>query len=120
MWKSCLVVSALAISLVVGAPDLSGTWDLDVRFDDASLEGGELDCVIQQQGQQLKGTCSGGTAPLSGDVNGQNVRWRIGGSDKSPGTSHTFTGTIDDAGIRIKGRFTANGKDGSFTALKSK
>src|SRR5687767_2820056 len=120
MWKSCWVISALAMLVVIGAPDLSGTWDVDVRFDDPSLEGGEIDCAIQQAGQQLKGTCSGGTAPLSGDVSGQNVRWRIGGTDKSAGTGHMFTGTLDDAGIRIKGRFTANGKDGSFTALKSK
>ena len=114
MWRPYWAVSALVVVAVLTAADLSGTWDVDVTFDDPAVEGGDIDCVITQDGEQLKGTCSGGTAPLAGEVNGQSVKWRIGGA------GHTFNGTLDETGTRIKGRFTAAGKDGSFTALKSK
>jgi hypothetical protein len=114
MWRPYWVVSVLAVVAVVATADLSGTWDVDVRFDDPAVEGGDIDCVIKQDGEQLKGTCSGGTAALAGEVTGQTVRWRIGG------TGNTFDGTLDDTGTRIKGRFTAAGKGGSFTAVKAK
>jgi hypothetical protein len=32
---------------------------------------------------------------------------------------NTFNGTLDETGTRIKGRCTAAGKDGSYTAMKS-
>jgi hypothetical protein len=114
MWRPYWAVSVLAVVAVVTTADLSGTWDVDVSFDDPAVEGGDIDCVIKQDGEQLKGTCSDGTAPLTGEVSGQSVRWRIGGA------GNTFNGTLDETGTRIKGRFTAAGKDGSLTALKSK
>ena len=114
MGKPYWTVSVLAVVAVLIAADLSGTWDVDVTFDDPAVEGGDIDCVIKQDGEHLKGTCSGGTASLIGEVHKQSVRWRIGGA------GHTFNGTLDETGTRIKGRFTAAGKDGSFTALKSK
>jgi hypothetical protein len=112
MWRPYWAVSALAIVAVVTTADLSGTWDVDVSFDDPAVEGGDIDCVIKHDGDQLKGTCSDGTAALAGQVSGQTVRWRIG--------ANTFNGTLDETGTRVRGRFTAGGKDGSFTALKSK
>jgi hypothetical protein len=114
------IIVALAVVTIIGAVDLSGTWDVDVTFDDRAVEGGEIDCAITQEGAQLKGTCSGGTAQLTGEVSGRDIRWQIGGAKKSSPPGHTFAGTVDDAGRRIKGRFTAGGKDGSFTAFKSR
>jgi len=114
MWRAYCAVLVLAVVAVVEAADLTGTWEVDVRFDDPAVEGGDIDCVIKQDGEQLKGACSDGTAALAGEVTGQTVKWRIGGAGS------TFNGTLDETGTRIKGRFTAGGKDGSFTALKSK
>jgi hypothetical protein len=114
MWRAYWAASLLAVVAVAATADLSGTWEVDVRFDDPAVEGGDIDCVIKQEGEQLKGTCSDGTAALAGEVTGQVVKWRIGGAGS------TFNGTLDETGTRIKGRFTAAGKDGSFTALKSK
>lgn len=110
---SVLALSVLAMVAVVATADLSGTWDVDVSFDDPAVEGGDIDCVITEDGGLLKGACSDGTAALAGEVSGQTVRWRIG-------TANTFNGTLDETGTRIKGRFTAAGKGGSFTAVKSK
>jgi hypothetical protein len=120
MWRLSGIIAVLAIVTVIGAVDLSGTWEVDVTFDDRGIEGGEIDCAITQEGPQLKGTCSEGTAQLAGEVNGRDIKWQIGGAEKSSPPGHTFTGTVDEAGRRIKGRFTAGGKDGSFTALKSR
>ena len=114
MWRPYWAVSVLTVVAVVATADLSGTWEVDVSFDDPAVEGGDIDCVIKQDGEQLKGTCSDGTAALAGEVTGQTVKWRIGGAGS------TFNGTLDETGTRIKGRFTAAGKDGSFTAVKSK
>jgi hypothetical protein len=120
MWRLAGIIVALAVVTLIGAVDLSGTWDVDVTFDDRAVGGGEIDCAITQEGAQLKGTCSGGTAQLTGDVSGQDVKWRMSGAEKSSPPGPTFTGTVDEAGRRIKGRFTAGGKDGSFTAFKSR
>jgi hypothetical protein len=120
MWRLSRTVSAIAIVVFVGASDLSGSWEVDVRFDDPAVEGGQVDCAIKQDGEQLTGTCSDGTARLTGDVRGRDIRWRIGSHDTSTASGHTFTGTVDESGTRIKGRFSAGGKDGTFSALKSK
>lgn len=114
MWRPYCAVSVVAVVVFVATADLSGTWDVDVSFDDSAVEGGDIDCVIKQDREQLKGACSGGTAPLVGEVAGQTVKWRIGGN------GNTFDGTLDETGTRIKGRFIAGGKGGSFTAVKSK
>lgn len=119
MWRLSGTIVALAVVTTIGVADLSGTWEVDVTFDDHAIEGGEIDCTITQEGAQLKGTCSGGTAQLAGEVSGRDIKWQIGGAEKSSPPGHTFTGTVDEAGRRIKGRFTAGGKGGSFTALKS-
>ena len=60
MWRLSRTIVALAVVAVVGAADLTGTWDVDVTFDDRAIEGGEIDCAIKQEGAQLKGTCSEG------------------------------------------------------------
>jgi hypothetical protein len=111
------LLTAITIAGYTAAADLTGTWELDVRFDDATVEGGEIDCTLQQSGAQLKGTCSGDSVQLAGDVKGQDVTWRLGGTGDD---AHRFTGTVDDSGTHMKGPFTAAGKGGSFTAVKSK
>lgn len=112
--------TGLALVVLVGASDVTGNWDVNASFDDSSIEGGEIDCAFKQEGEQLKGNCSGGTAELTGEVKGQNISWRLGAGGKSADTTVTFTGTVDDAGTRMKGRFTKAGKGGSFTASKSR
>ncbi len=114
---SVALFTGLAFVVLVAAPDVTGTWEVESTFDDSSIPGGGFDCAFKQVEEQLTGNCSGGTAPLTGEVKGQNVVWRLRGPGSPPDTI-TFTGTVDQAGTSMKGRFTIAGKGGRFTALK--
>jgi hypothetical protein len=92
--------------------DLTGKWAVEGAFDDTTLSGGGFDCAFKQDGEQLTGTCSDDPSQLTGEVKGQNVSWKL--------KAVTYTGTVNEAGTSIKGRFTVAGKGGSFAALKSK
>jgi hypothetical protein len=107
---------ALAFVVLVAAADITGNWEVEATFDDSSVAGGGFDCAFKQQGEQLTGNCSGGTASVTGEVKGQNVSWRLQRAANSDAL--TFTGTVDEAGTVIKGRFTIAGKGGQFSAVK--
>lgn len=111
-----VVFAGLALVVVVAASDLTGTWEVDASFDDASMAGGGFDCAFKQNGEQLTGACADGEAPLTGELRGQTVTWRI--SAGNPPETTTFTGTVDEAGRSMKGRFTRVDKGGTFTASK--
>ena len=59
-------VPALAFVALVAAADITGNWEVEATFDDSSVAGGGFDCVYKQQGEQLTGNCSGGTASVTG------------------------------------------------------
>jgi len=108
--------TALAFVVLVAAADITGNWEVEATFDDSSAAGGGFDCAFKQQGEQLTGNCSGGTASVTGEVKGQNVSWRFQRAANSDAL--LFTGIVDDAGTGIKGRFTIAGKGGQFSAVK--
>jgi hypothetical protein len=111
--KLCLALfTGLTVVVLTATLDLTGKWEVEANFDDSSLSGGGFDCAFKQDGEQLTGTCSDGTAQLTGELKGQNVSWKM--------KAVTYTGTVNETGTSIKGRFTIDGKGGSFTALKSK
>jgi hypothetical protein len=108
------VIRELRTLLSPAAADLSGTWGIEAEFDDPSLSGGGFDCVFKQTGDRLTGSCQ--EIPLSGEVKGTNVAWRI----KAGQTQDiiTYTGAMNESGTFIKGRFSMTGKGGRFTASK--
>ena len=110
------VCAGLALVALAAASDVTGTWDVDASFDDASMGGGGFDCAFTQDGVKLTGACSDGTAPLTGEVAEQSVVWRI--SAGNPPVTTTFTGTVDASGRSMKGRFTRADKGGTFTATR--
>lgn len=113
MKKLCLALfMGLTVVVLAATLDLTGNWEVEANFDDGGLGGGGFDCVFKQDAEQLTGTCSGGEAPLTGEVKGQTVRWKVAVA--------TYTGTVNEAGTSIEGRFLAEGKGGSFYASKSK
>jgi hypothetical protein len=109
------VVGIFTVALVAAA-NVTGTWEVESTFDGSSVSEGGFDCAFKQDGERLTGACSGGTAPLTGEVKGQNVTWQI----KAGRTQETitFTGIVDEAGTSMKGRFSMAEKGGHFTALK--
>jgi hypothetical protein len=113
----CLALfTGLAVVVLAAAVDLTGKWEVESNFDDSSIPGGGFDCSFKQDGEELTGNCSDGTAPVTGELKGQNVTWKM----KAGVTQETitFTGTVDDAGTTIKGRFTMADKGGRFAASK--
>jgi hypothetical protein len=106
--------AGLALVVLGAAADVTGTWAVDASFDDSSVPGGEFDCAFKQEGEQLTGNCSG--RALTGEVNGQNVSWRL--QVDTPPQTTTYSGTLDEAGTNIKGTFTLGGKNGHFNASK--
>jgi hypothetical protein len=116
MRTSCVALFfGLALVARVAAADITGNWEVDFNSDDGQIEGG-FDCVFKQDVEQLTGTCSAGTAQLTGEVKGQTVSWRLAPAN-APNTT-TFTGALNGAGTAIDGRFTIAGKGGRFSALK--
>ena len=58
--------TAFAIVALIAALNVTGTWELELAFDDSSLSAGGFDCVFKEEGEQLTGNCSGGTATVTG------------------------------------------------------
>ena len=108
---SVALFAGLTVVVLTATLDLTGNWEIEANFDDSSLSGGGFDCAFKQDGEQLTGTCSDGSAPLTGELKGQNVSWKM--------KAVTYAGTVNETGTRIQGRFTIGDKAGSFTALKS-
>jgi hypothetical protein len=96
------------------AANLSGTWEIDANFDDPSLSGGGFDCVFEQEGDRLTGSCQ--DIPLAGEVKEVNVKWQIRAGQTQDVI--TYTGTVNESGTSINGRFSMPGKGGRFTASK--
>jgi hypothetical protein len=107
----------LLAAFVYAAPDMSGKWEIEAHFDDANLGGGGFDCEVKEANQRMTGTCSEETASLAGEVDGQNVTWRVSNTEKPP-TTTSFVGTLNPAGNYLEGRFTVDGKGGTFTAAR--
>ena len=109
-----MLLPSLAIVVLSAAADITGNWEVEVIFDDSTLAGGGIDCTFKQDGERLSGNCVGIT--LTGEVKGQNVSWRI--QEKGDPEARTFTGTLNEAGTTMTGRFTMTDKGGRFTASR--
>ena len=111
----CLFTGLVIIELAAAA-DVTGNWEVDVAFDDKTIAGGGIDCAFKQDGEKLKGSCAAGAAPLTGEVKGLNITWQM----KAGVTEQTitYTGTVNETGTSMKGRFKMSDKGGSFTAVK--
>ncbi|HEX7793902.1 MAG TPA: hypothetical protein VF456_06100 [Vicinamibacterales bacterium] len=107
---STVIASLLIVGSLYAATDVSGRWEVEATFDDPSLAAGGFECVFKQAAERLTGSCSDGTALLTGEVEGQTITWRA--------AITTFTGTLSAVGTSIEGRFSAGGNDGTFRAAK--
>jgi hypothetical protein len=111
-------IAAAAVITFLGMPahaDMSARWELHADFDDRRIPGALADCVFNQKGQRLSGTCEDAT--LMGEIQGEMVMWQL-----TPAGTHdivTFTGMLDDDDTVVVGRFVYPRKGGgSFLAVR--
>ena len=113
-----------ALSLTLAAADASGTWKVDTTFDDPSLSGGSLSCTFKQEKQTLGGACkpspNAAEVSVTGDVNGQEIRWQFDVviSPGAPPERAVYTGTLNSAEDAITGTLTLASLKGRFSAMK--
>lgn len=89
MKKLCLaLLTGLTAVVLTATLDLTGDCEVEANFDDSSFSRGGFDCAFKQDGEQLTGTCSGGSAQLTGELRGQNVSWKM--------KAVTYTGTVNE------------------------
>jgi len=110
------VFIALVIVAVIGAADITGSWAVEVKYDDPAISGGTITCAFKQEGQQLSGNCND-VVTLTGEVKGQDVSFTMRSKDSPPWTT-TFTGTMNEARTTIAGTFRVTDERGRFTASK--
>jgi hypothetical protein len=120
-------VSAVVVLLVVvtgcssaapraAAGALDGDWALGIRYDDRSISGGTIRCALQQDREQLTGTCDT-VVTVTGEVQGDNVSFTIHAGGNHPWTT-TLTGRLDETRTAMTGTFVFADKRGHFTASK--
>ena len=114
------LLAALVAPVVLSASDISGVWTL-VLDPDFNGRPGQMRCAFTQDGQKLKAEC-GRDVPIYGEVHGQMMTLQMPQGDRED-LAITMTGTIDAAGMSIKGTWyliAETGKDqtGKFEARK--
>ncbi len=118
--KSMLIVGALALAVpsFAAAADLTGTWKLDTKIQDAPSQ---IDCTFTQSGDALSGTCNRAgdpAAPATGTVTGTAAKWSysIDFNGQKMEVDYAADITSDTA---MTGKWTVAGQGATdFTAAK--
>jgi hypothetical protein len=100
------------------AANLSGTWDVDVKFYNSQ---GKHKLFIEQEGNWIKGTHQGGFAvnDMSGSTEGDMVTLQSSVRLIGDSIIYTFTGTV--SGDKMSGNlFMGEYRSAKFTATKNK
>lgn len=116
------VARALGLAAVA---DLSGPWGLEFQQELSSTAVYQADCVWEQEGSRLAGSCTSGfesIVTVRGTVQDSDVSFRFSSGVES-GTLMTFSGRLNDGENGIEGtwRFTdprGNTGGGTFKATK--
>jgi hypothetical protein len=106
------------VALAVSASDVSGTWDLEMKWSGDAKSTGV--CTFKQDGEKLTGTCgSPEKFPITGRVESDRLSWEFDVSQEGNIGRMKFDGRLDEQGRTIKGSCSVvNGQDGTFTMKK--
>jgi hypothetical protein len=112
-------LAALALVLPAAAADISGSWTItgDVVGNAISMK-----CVFKQADAKVTGTCTYqglGESPTTGDVSGDKVTFQ-NRVQRDQTYDLAFSGTLDPAGISIRGEIAVAGVSGSFSGTRDK
>jgi hypothetical protein len=110
----------LNASSALTASDVSGTWDLQMRFPPNLTSTGT--CVLRQERDMLTGTCGGDADRFRitrGEVIGNQVSWQIEVTQGGAAGLMRFAGELDREETTINGALSIDGgADGTFTMKK--
>jgi hypothetical protein len=113
-WAIALAVASAA---VLAQANVSGTWDLEMRWPDGAASTGT--CVFEQKGDALFGTCGGDDRfPITGRVAGDEVTWSADVKQGGAEASMEFTGKVDGAATAIAGTCRIVGVQGGTFTMK--
>jgi hypothetical protein len=128
MTNLLLAVIGVAFLAQSGSAPVSGTWQVEGTFDEASRSRGmaqdsALICVFNQTGETLSGTCGGDESSgvvVSGTVRGAHVVWSFEIALTKDGPKHlaTFDGRLNEQDARLDGTFSIRDVGGTFAARK--
>lgn len=118
------LVTALTVALLSGvglagsAADLSGTWDLEMKWSSDSKSTGV--CTFKQEGDKLSGTCGDPDKfPIIGSVQNSKLHWQVDVEQSGTKGRMEFDGEVDEQGATIQGSCSVvGGQDGTFTLKK--
>ena len=115
-----VVALSVASVAVLAQVNVSGTWDLEMRWPDGSVSTGA--CVLEQKGDALSGTCGGGNDrfPATGRAVGGDVSWNVDVKQGGADAVMEFTGKVDGAGTTIAGTCRIIGVQGGTFTMKKK
>ena len=117
-------VTILAVALLFGvgfavwAADVSGTWDLEMKWSSDAKSTGV--CTFKQEGDILSGTCgSPDQFPITGRVQNNKLYWQLDVEQSGTKGRMEFDGEVDAQGATINGACgVVGGQDGTFTMKK--
>jgi hypothetical protein len=121
MWYAVLTVSMIGSAYTaLTASDVSGTWNLEMRFPPSITSTGT--CMLRQERDVLTGTCGGETDRFritQGEVNGKQVTWQLEVTQGGAAGLMRFAGELDREATTINGSLSIDGgADGTFTMQK--
>lgn len=98
------------------APDVSGTWTLDVT---TPAGGGTPTFTFTQEEEKLSGRYSGqlGEAPITGTIKGSEIAFAFDASIEGNTIRVAYTGTVDKDGMKGTVKFGDLG-EGTFTGRR--
>jgi hypothetical protein len=121
IWYAGLIVSLMLCPCsALTASDVTGTWDLEMRFPPSVTSTGT--CMLRQERDILTGTCGGDTDRFRithGEVLGIQVTWQLEVTQGGAAGLMRFAGELDRDGTTISGSLAIEGgPDGTFTMKK--
>ena len=112
------VVRLSGVASARWAADVSGTWNLEMKWSIDSKSTGV--CTFKQDGDKLSGTCGGTDSfPITGRIQNNKLSWQLDVDQNGSKNRMEFDGEVDEQGATIEGSCSVVGAmDGSFTMKK--
>ena len=114
-----LVAGLLAGTAAAQLASVSGTWELQMAWPEATSTGV---CTFKQEGDTFTGTCGGTTDrfPVKGRVESNRLSWQVNVTQDGSTGRMEFSGELDAQGTTIRGTCNVVGANsGTFTMKRT-